>query len=122
MFLLKKLFYVAFVLAAQCTYANSTFMDEKATVIYAPTITINPDEQEFIYPSELSVKLLLSKEGNVLKVYFSNGTPPYIISKTEHALKAARFTPYKKQGIAVRSIVPYTVNFYILSEEEYRGH
>lgn len=119
----KRLFtFIAFTSLSWATHAANVIPDQEAKVIYSPTITINPDEISSLYPESQLVKLLLSKEGYVQKVYYPEGTLKEVINKVDYALKTARFTPYLKEGRAVQSIVPYIVNFYFISEEEYRGH
>jgi hypothetical protein len=36
-------------------------------------------------------------------------------------MKIAEFSPYLKDGQAIKSIVPFTVRFNIISEEDYSG-
>lgn len=104
------------------SHAANVSPDQNAKVIFSPTITINPDELSSSYPESQFVKLLLSKEGYVRKVFYPEGTRKEVINKVDYALKTSRFTPYIKQGQPVQSIVPYVVNFYFITEEEYRGH
>lgn len=119
----KNLFFLIF--AATLTisaYAASINFDKEVTVLYAPTITITPDQDSSKFPHSLLVKLLITNEGYVEKVYFANGINPLVKKRIENEMRYARFSPYLKQGIAVKSIVPYVVNFYFLTEEEYGGH
>mgnify|MGYP003583647346 CR=1 FL=1 len=118
----KNAFLMFLLLLAEPAYANSKLPDRNATVIYAPTINITPDEQNNSYPEKEEIKLLISKEGFIQDVYFATGTPNHIKTKINQAMKQALFTPYKQAGIPIASIVPFVVNFYILSEEDYRGH
>ena len=91
----RKYGFLLFLLSfVEPTYANNKPPDLNASVIYVPTINVTPDEQ----------------------------TPNHVKIKIEQSMKQAIFTPYKKEGIPVASIVPFVVNFYILSEEDYRGH
>lgn len=102
---------------------NATQMpDQFAQVIYVPTISINPDENNRSFPPSQMVKLFISKEGKVVKVFYANNTNKEIKQKIDKAMNNASFTPYLKAGVPVQSIVPYIVNFYYLTEEEYRGH
>lgn len=96
--------------------------DKFAQVVYSPTIVINPDENHSLFPQSQLVRLMISKDGKVLKVFYPNGTSNAVKQKIDSAMRSASFTPYRKQGNAVQSIVPYVVNFYYLTEEEYRGH
>lgn len=102
--------------------ANNYVPDQPSSVLYAPTITINPDEQFHAYPSTQLVKLLINEQGKIEKIYYPKNLPEHVISKIESNMKFANFSPYKRNGIAVKSIVPYYVNFYTISEEEYSGH
>ena len=104
----KKYFWLIPFIAFSLESNAKTLPDRPSQVIYSPTIVINPDEN--------------SNEGKVLKVFYPNGTKKEVIQKVDVAMRAASFTPYLKQGNAVQSIVPYVVNFYYLTEEEYRGH
>lgn len=109
-----------FVFSLECN--AKTLPDRPSQVIFSPTVVINPDENSSSFPSSQLVKLLISKEGKVLKVFYPNGTRKEVIQKIDTAMRSASFTPYFKEGTAVQSIVPYVVNFYYLTEEEYRGH
>ncbi|MDP7851024.1 hypothetical protein [Acinetobacter baumannii] len=122
MFHKKLLLIFAFTSSPWAANAANVIPDQEAKVIYSPTITINPDELSSLYPESQMVKLLLSKDGYVKKVFYPEGVRNEVISKVDYALRTARFTPYLKQGKPVQSIVPYVVNFYFISEEEYRGH
>lgn len=110
--------FIAFSLESNAT----NLPDHPSQVIYSPTVIINPNESSSSFPSSQLVKLLISKEGKVLKVFYPTGTSVEIIQKIDTAMRSASFTPYLKQGKPVQSIVPYVVNFYFLTEEEYRGH
>ena len=94
------LFLLSFV---EPTYANNKPPDLNASVIYVPTINVTPDEQIKSYPEAENIKLLVSKEGFIKEVYFAKGTPNHVKIKIEQSMKQA-------------------INFYILSEEDYRGH
>ncbi|MFX2257928.1 hypothetical protein V6380_14250 [Acinetobacter variabilis] len=118
----KKYFWLTPFLVFSLESTANTLPDRPSQVIYSPTVVINPDENSSSFPSSQLVKLLISNEGKVLKVYYPNGTKKEVIQKVDAAMRSASFTPYFKQGNAVQSIVPYVVNFYYLTEEEYRGH
>lgn len=112
------------ILSTQATIvlASTPLPDREVTVIYAPTITINPDEDQSKFPNSQLVRLLINKEGFVERVYFPDSTSTPVKTKIEKEIRFAKFTPYLRQGIAVKSIVPYVVNFSFISEEEYRWH
>ncbi|EOZ8645495.1 hypothetical protein ACQWTT_001246 [Acinetobacter baumannii] len=112
------------ILTTQATFvfASPPLPDRNVTVVYAPTITINPDEDQSKFPNTLLVKLLINKEGFVERVYFPDNTSILVKNKIEKEIRFAKFTPYLRQGIAVKSIVPYVLNFSFISEEEYRGY
>lgn len=118
----EKYFWLIPFIAFSLESNAETLPDRPSQVIYSPTIVINPDENNSSFPSSQIVKLLISNEGKVLKVFYPNGTKKEVIQKIDVAMRTASFTPYLKQGNAVQSIVPYVVNFYYLTEEEYRGH
>lgn len=118
----KKLCLLMTFLAISGQIHANNLLDRPSQVIYSPTVVINPDENSSSFPSSQLVKLLISTEGKVSKVFYPNGTSKHVIQKIDSAMRSASFTPYLKQGNAVQSIVPYVVNFYYLTEEEYRGH
>lgn len=103
-------------------YATPINFDKEVTVLYAPTITITPDQDSSKFPHTLLVKLLITNEGYVEKIFFANDIDSLVKRRIENEMRYARFSPYLKQGIAVKSIVPYVVNFYFITEEEYGGH
>jgi hypothetical protein len=119
---IKFVFILLFCSSSELLYAKNLLPDQNATVIYAPTININPDEQNESYPEVEKIKLLVTKEGFIEEVYFAKETPFHVRNKVKLAMKQAIFTPYRKEGVAVKSIVPYEVIFYMLGEDEYRGH
>lgn len=118
----KKLFLLISILGISCQIHANKLLDRPSQVIYSPTVVINPDEISSSFPSSQLVKLLISKEGKVIKVFYPKGTSQKVIQKIDSAMSSASFTPYLKNGHVVQSIVPYVVNFYYLTEEEYRGH
>lgn len=93
--------------------------DRPVSVIYTPTFTVNPDENQSIFPHAISIKLIIDIKGNVIDIHYPQGTNDLIKSKIYSGMMASKFMPYLKNGKPVKSIVPYTVSFYFLSEEEY---
>lgn len=103
------------------TYAKTPMPDISVSTVYNPVITIGPDQYVEKYPERLPVRLIINELGRVEKVIYAENTPDKYKQIIDKNMKIAKFTPYMKQGIAVKSIVPFTVRFNILSEYEYNG-
>lgn len=95
--------------------------DMPVSVVYNPTITITPDRYNESFPERLPVRLLINKQGRVERVFYSENTPQKYKELVDSNMKRAKFTPYLKQGVAVKSVVPFTVRFTIQSEYDYNG-
>ena len=113
---------ILLLLSSLSASAGQNPIDQIVSVIYAPMLTVLPDENADSYPNSLTVKLLINDRGLVNDVQYPRLTPEFIKIKVNDAMRSARFTPYIKQAKAVQSLVPYTINFYLLSKEESRGY
>lgn len=103
------------------TLANHQLSDVPVTIIYSPEITIAPDQYPRSYPEKFPVKLLINEKGRVDRVFYPENTPQQLIQLIDRNMKLAKFTPYFRQGVAVKSIVPFTVKFVIQTEYDYNG-
>lgn len=102
-------------------HSDSTLQDVPVSVIYNPVITITPDQYTENYPDRLPVKLIVNEKGKVDRVLYFNNTPKKFKEIVDSNMKLARFTPYLKQGVAVKSVVPFTVKFFIQTEYDYNS-
>ena len=102
-------------------HSDSTLQDVPVSVIYNPVITITPDKYTENYPDRLPVKLIVNEKGRVDRVLYLNNTPKKFKEIVDSNMKLARFTPYLKQGVAVKSVVPFTVKFFIQTEYDYNS-
>lgn len=100
---------------------NSHATDTLVTTIYAPTINISPSKSMFNFPNTLPIHLLINKKGKVEDIKFPKDTKDYVKNEIRNSMKIAEFSPYLKDGQAIKSIVPFTVRFNIISEEDYSG-
>lgn len=117
---LKYLVLVLPIISSLC-YAKTPMPDIPVSTVYNPVITIGPDQYAEKYPERLPVKLIINELGKVEKVIYSENTPDKYKQIIDKNMQMAKFTPYMKQGIAVKSVVPFTVRFNILSEYDYNG-
>lgn len=95
--------------------------DELVSLVYAPVIQVTPAESQLGYPSSVSVKLLINQLGRVEQVFYPKNTLSLIKDKVDGTIKTAKFTPYKRNGQPVKSIVPYTITFYVMDDIDYAG-
>lgn len=102
-------------------HTDNSNQDIPVSLVYNPVITITPDQHNETYPEKLPVKLIINEIGRVERVIFYENTPERFKDIVNSNMKIAKFTPYIKKGIAVKSIVPFTVSFFIQSEYDYNG-
>ncbi|MCK4083824.1 hypothetical protein HCY52_08340 [Acinetobacter radioresistens] len=119
---MKVRFYIPF-LTMLCPLAHSTSQlpDVPVTVIYNPIITVTPDRYNENFPDRLPVRLLINEQGRVERVIYAENTPQKYKELIDPNMKLAKFTPYLRQGVALKSVVPFTVRFTIQSEYDYNG-
>lgn len=106
-----------------CPLAHSTSQlpDVPVTVIYNPIITVTPDRYNENFPDRLPVRLLINEQGRVERVIYAENTPQKYKELIDPNMKLAKFTPYLRQGVALKSVVPFTIRFTIQSEYDYNG-
>ncbi|NWK53209.1 hypothetical protein HYG89_11760 [Acinetobacter sp. SwsAc5] len=102
-------------------HATSNIPDVPVSVVYNPIITITPDRYNESFPERLPVRLLINELGRVERVIYPENTPQKYKELVDSNMKQAKFTPYLKQGVAVKSVVPFTVRFTIQTEYDYNG-
>lgn len=100
---------------------NSHAADTLVTTIYAPAINIAPSKSMFNFPNTLPIQLLINKDGKVEDIKFPKDTMDYVRNEIRTSMKNAEFSPYLKDGQAIKSIVPFIVRFNIISEEDFSG-
>ena len=123
---IKQLVILLGILLSNETYANGQFVasnpsDKLVGTIYSPTVTVYPDDDIQAFPKVMNVKLLIDTKGKVEQIYYPEQTKLPVQKKVDYAVKTARFTPYIRNGVPTKSIIPYTVIFDFMSEEDYRG-
>lgn len=117
----SKTFVLLSLVFPMISHADQKNYDVPVSVIYNPVITITPDRHSENFPDRLPVKLIVNEKGSVDQVLYSEKTPDKYKEIIDNNMKLAKFTPYLKRGVPVKSIVPFSVRFFIQSEYDYNG-
>ncbi|WP_436659826.1 hypothetical protein [Acinetobacter sp. P1(2025)] len=115
--MIKKIYLIPLIFAlSNIAKAN----DIPVGSLFTPIIDINPSEYNGTTPKDIHVKLLINTNGLIEHIYYPENMPTELIKRVDSTVKTARFTPYYRDGQAVKSIVPFTIKFQLTdnSEEE----
>ncbi|NNH77405.1 hypothetical protein HLH17_06920 [Acinetobacter sp. ANC 5380] len=125
---IKHIFAFGLLLLSNELCANPTFIqsttpdkDKPVSTIYSPVVNVYPDENASAFPHKMNVSLLIDKRGRVEDIYYPTNTSSTVKNKVNYVVKTVRFTPYMRNDQPTKSVIPYTVIFNFMSEEDYGG-